>query len=69
MPERCIDCIPNKTKLYFDLERARQQAKIKAIEEQQTYAIYRQGESVAITTAAGATACGYAIIEMVSFNL
>lgn len=68
MPERCINCIPNKTKLYFDLERARKQAKTKAIEEQTTYAIYKQGESLAIATA-GSIATGSVVVEMVSFNL
>jgi uncharacterized FlgJ-related protein len=66
MPTPCPSCRLNKKRIFFDIEKAVIEAKKLAIENEQTYAVYKEGKSVSYTDAATAAANGYTIIQMVS---
>lgn len=69
MAERCIECRINKKRVYFDIDKARTAAKQLAIEKTETYALYKDGKTIAFTSYATASAAGYDIIELVSKHL
>ena len=66
MAERCIDCVLNKKKIFFDIDKAVISAKKAAVQHGKTYAIYEEGKSICFTDAVTAIANGYTIIQMVS---
>jgi hypothetical protein len=66
MPTPCPTCRLNKKKIFFDIDKAVSEAKKLAIENAQTYAVYKEGSAISYTDAATAAANGYTIIQMVS---
>ena len=66
MPTPCINCRLNKKRIFFDIEKARIEAKKLAIKNEKTYAIYQEGKAISYTDADTAAANGYTAIEIVS---
>lgn len=65
----CIDCFNKKKKVFFDIEKARKEAGKKAVEEGETFALYKKGNQIEYAPAseeADRVADGYKCIEMVS---
>lgn len=66
MPSPCPECRLRKKKVYFDLDKILIEAKKEAVQNEKTYAIYKEGKTFGYTDAATAIANGYAIEQMVS---
>jgi hypothetical protein len=67
MPTPCPECRLRKKKVYFDIDKARSEAKKLAVQNEKTYALYKEGKnSVAYSEAATARSNGYDIIELIS---
>lgn len=63
---RCLDCLAQKTKIYFDIERARSEAKKQAVQNEKTFALYKEKNVIAFAEIESVRAKGYTIIEVVS---
>lgn len=63
---RCLDCLAQKTKIYFDIERARSEAKIQAVQNEKTFALYKEKNVIAFAEIESVQAGGHTIIEVVS---
>ena len=66
MPSPCPTCRPKKTKIVFDINKARSEAKKLAIENEKTFAIYKTGNALSYTDYDTAIANGYDIKDVVS---
>ena len=64
--QRCLDCLSKKKRIFFDIEKAIPEAKKLAIENEKTFAIYKQGKAISYTDADTATSNGYEILQLVS---
>ncbi len=63
---RCLDCLAKKTKVYFDVERARNEAKKQAVQNEKTFALYKEKNVIAFAEIESVQAGGHTIIELVS---
>lgn len=63
---RCVDCLNNKRKTYFSLDRVYDEVKKLAIEKEETYAIYKTGSSLQYATEREARTEGRNIVQLVS---
>ena len=69
MPSPCPTCRPKKTKIVFDINKARNEAKKLAIENEKTFAIYKTGNALSYTDADNAREKGYTVIEFLSYHI
>lgn len=62
----CPECRLNKKKIFFNIDRAREQAKQHAIKSGETFALYGEGSVVSFIKYTTAIENGYNILEVVS---